>query len=268
MGNKQDYYVILGVSKDVGIKELKSAYRKLSKKHHPDANPNNPDAAVKMREINEAYDVLSDTKKRATYDTHGHNPPPASKKGQAQNTTNDPFANMFNGGMFTEGGFDSVLHSVFGDMGSKKKLIEPINGKDVVKPIQITRSEALSGTQKEISFSYLDICTSCNNGNSNQGGANCNRCGDSGYVREATQTAFGKTTKTIACPACNGKSNRASGACPICSGNGLAKRSKTIVVKIPKGIKNGQSIVCSGIGDIGLHGGTRGNLVVRVSLIN
>jgi len=266
MKNKRDYYDILGVRRDVGERELKSAYRKLGKQYHPDANPDNADAETKMKEINEAYAVLSDSQKRAEYDQHGHS------TGERGGTKKDgaPFTGGFDDN--SDINFDDIFRGAFGDFyhaGEKKgeKKSEPTRGRDVSISIHIEFDEAISGAKKEVSFNFSETCESCNGTGVMSGTAAadiCQRCNGSGQERVTTKSAFGKMTQVRECSVCHGKGKPITEPCSNCYGKGYAERNKKILVKIPKGIKNGQTISISGMGEPGKTGGSRGNLLIKV----
>ncbi|MCL1810269.1 MAG: DnaJ domain-containing protein [Clostridiales bacterium] len=265
MKNKRNYYDVLGVKKDASEAELKSAYRKMGKKYHPDTHPDDAEADAKMQEINEAYSVLSDPQKRADYDSPGYSAPDRSgaQKGGG------PFSGGF-GGFGEFGGsadinFENFFNGAFGGFSGGKAKGEPKRGRDVSASVGIGHSEAVSGTKKEVSFSFSEICNNCNGTGSAAGEAEiCKRCNGTGQERTMTQSAFGKMTKISECPACGGKGKFKAGPCPQCGGKGHISLNKKILVQIPKGIRNGQSVSIKGMGGPGEHGGPRGNLLVKV----
>ena len=263
MKNKQDYYHVLGVQRSVGVAELKSAYRKLGKKYHPDTNPDKANADAKMKEINEAYDVLSDPKKRAEYDRNGQTVPGQRGTGKKGGVVYGGF------GSADSINFDDIFTGAFGDhFAGVKGKNDPKRGRDVSVNIQIEPGEVMSGVEKEVAFGYSETCEACGGTGSTAETAveSCKQCGGSGKERVTTQSAFGKMVQTRACSLCHGRGKDAKGFCLNCSGDGVRKVNKRVLVKIPKGIKNGQSITIAGMGEPGENGGLRGNLLIKVSV--
>ncbi|MCL1976456.1 MAG: DnaJ domain-containing protein [Firmicutes bacterium] len=257
MGNLDNYYEILGIKKDAKEAEVKSAYRKLVKQYHPDANPDNTEAEEKIKEINEAFAVLSDAQKRAEYDKQGH-------FAYQQDKSSGPIFGGFGGGDIN---FANYFGGTFGDIfGEGRSKSDPKRGRDTTVSIHILANEAALGVDKEVSFDFAEICTSCS-GNGLKPGTKadiCPHCHGSGQERVITQNAFGKMTQTRECPACRGRGKSASETCPKCFGKGSMKMRKKIMVKIPKGIKNEQAISIKGMGEPGKQGGERGNLLIKV----
>jgi molecular chaperone DnaJ len=271
MVKKLDYYVVLGLTKDAQQAKIKSAYRKLVKKYHPDANPDDPNAEDKIKEINEAFEVLSDPQKRADYDNKGHM---ASGQGKARNDSgpfSGPFSDPFSGGFNTNAdiNFDNLFGKSFRDVFKEgREKSEPNRGRDVSINIQIAYEEAMKGAKREVSFSFSEACTSCNGSGSMTGtmAGVCKHCNGSGQERVITQSAFGKMTKTQLCPVCQGTGKDMAEACPQCAGSGFIRINKKIMVKIPQGVTNGQTISVRGMGEPGEQGGPRGNLRINVSV--
>ena len=253
METQQSYYDILGIKKDAGEAEIKSAYRKLVKKYHPDANPDNAEAEEKIKEINEAFAVLSDQHKRAEYD-----------QGGGTRKDSGPIFSGFGGGDIN---FANYFGGTFGDIfGEGRAKSDPKRGRDASVKIQIEFNEAITGTEKEVSFNFSEPCAYCNGTGSKPGAKTdiCPHCHGSGHERVITQNAFGKMTQTRECPACRGRGKSIGESCPKCFGKGSIKMRKKIMVKIPKGIRNEQAISIKGMGELGKGGGERGNLLIKV----
>jgi len=264
MGKQRDYYEVLGLKKNASEKELKSAYRKLVKLYHPDANPDDASAMEKIREVNDAYAVLSDPQKKAEYDMHGHT---TTERGQAR-TEGEPFS----GGFGADIDIDDLFTGGFGNYfrgGAKKGA--PGRGRNVSSKIFISWDEAVSGTERKITIDFSEKCDLCNGagtktGQSDQTVGVCSQCNGAGQERVVTQSAFGKMTQTRKCPACDGSGKDKRESCSKCSGKGLTKIRKSVLVKIPKGRMNGQTVKISGMGDPGDNDGPRGDLLVEVNV--
>jgi len=256
---KQDYYETLGAQKGADDAELKRAYRQMAKKYHPDANPGDKAAEEKFKEVNEAYSVLSDEQKRAAYDQYGH----AAFDGTA------------GGGGFSGMNMDfdmnDIFGSVFGDFfggggrgGSRQA--GPKRGSDVQVNVQLEFEEAIFGAEREINITINDHCEACGGSGAKAGSVaeNCRHCGGTGQERFQQQTMFGTMTSVRACSICRGEGKVIKSPCEKCSGRGVLRKQKNIVVTIPKGIDNGQSVSISGKGEAGERGGGKGDLFVKV----
>ena len=259
---KQDYYETLGAQKGADENELKRAYRQMAKKYHPDANPGDKTAEEKFKEVNEAYSVLSDAQKRAAYDQYGH----AAFDGTAGG------GGGYGGGF---GGMDfdasDIFGSVFGDFfggggGGRSRQSGPKSGSDVQVNIQIEFEEAIFGIDKEISITINDHCDTCGGSGAKEGttAENCRHCGGSGQERFQQQTMFGTMTSVRACSVCRGEGKIIKSPCEKCAGKGVTRKTKKIIVTVPKGIDNGQSIPFRGKGEAGERGGGKGDLYVKV----
>lgn len=257
MADKKDYYEVLGVSKGASDDELKKGYRKMAKKYHPDANQNSKDAEVKFKEVNEAYEVLSDSNKRAQYDQFGH---AAFEQGGA------------GGGGFSYSGGEFDMGDIFnmfgfgGGFGGSTRRSGPQKGSDVGVTIQVTFEEAVFGTTKEIQINITDECDTCHGTGAKAGthAETCKRCGGSGQERFTQQSMFGAVTSVRPCSVCGGTGKTIKEPCTSCRGNGKVKKIKKFEVNIPKGIDHGQTIRLAGKGEVGEKGGGYGDLLVTV----
>jgi molecular chaperone DnaJ len=265
---KQDYYELLGVSKNATPDELKKAYRKLAMKYHPDRNPNDKTAEQKFKDINEAYEVLKDADKKAAYDRYGH-------AAFDQSMGGGQGGHGFHGG---PGGFDfssgfgssfaDIIEEVFGDFsgsGRRQSSHEAsIRGSDIRYNLEISLEEAFKGATATIKFNTSAVCSSCK-GTGSDGGASpkvCSSCQGRGKVR--FQQGFFTIERT--CPSCHGAGSTIEKPCKQCSGSGRQKKEKKLDVKIPAGVDEGTRIRLSGEGEAGLRGGSTGDLYVFITI--
>ena len=262
MANKNDYYETLGVSKSAADSELKSAYRKLAKQYHPDANPGDQQAEEKFKEISEAYAVLSDGDKRAAYDQYGHAAFDSSNSGGGggfYGNFNFDMHDIFNS-FFSEG-FD-----IFGSGGRKRG--GPRRGSDLQMRMQIRFEEAVFGATKEVQLPIHEPCTTCSGSGAKPGThpENCKDCGGSGQVRMIQQTLMGAVTSVRTCSTCRGEGKIVKDPCGSCRGAGKIRVTKTLNVTIPKGIDHDQSIRLTGKGEPGEKGGPDGDLLITMQV--
>ena len=254
MAQKRDYYEVLGVSKTATDDELKKAYRKLAKQYHPDANPNNKEEAEKkFKEINEAYETLSNPQKRKMYDQFGPDGPQGFGGGTGG-------ANYYSTGFdgFSDFGdigdiFSSFFGGGFGGRSSRKNNNGPVQGADLKYSLDITFEEAFLGTEKEISITRSEICTACGGNGAKPGTVidKCNVCGGTGQIRQIQNTILGQMQTTRTCSTCNGTGKIIKQPCEICKGKGKVRKQTKIKVKIPAGIDDNQTIVLRGEGEAG-----------------
>ncbi len=267
MASKQDYYEILGISKGADEKEIKSAYRKMAKKYHPDANPDNKEAEEMFKKVGEAYEVLSDPQKRAAYDQYGH---AAFEQGGGAGgfggfsggfDAGDIFESFFGGG----GGFSDI----FGGGSSSRRRNGPARGADVQTVLTLTFEEAVFGCKKEINLPVTEKCSDCNGTGAKAGTypETCSRCGGTGQERVTRQTPFGAMTNVSTCSACHGSGKIIKNPCPKCNGQGHVRVNKNITVDVPKGINHGQSIRKTGLGEAGRNGGSNGDLYIQIRVL-
>lgn len=259
MANK-DYYSILGVDKSASDDEIKSAYRRLAKKYHPDLNKTE-EAANKFKEINEAYEVLGDAKKRANYDQFGS--ADGNPFGGAQG---GGFGDFFGG---NGGGFSDIFSDIFsafgGGRGGSARMQE--RGSDINIAVNLTFEEACFGCEKNITIGRLETCASCKGTGAKNGSdfVTCSECNGTGRVRFQQNTLFGTTIRESVCPKCNGRGRVVKDKCPDCNGKGVQKTNKTIKVKFPAGIDNDQTLRMRGEGNAS-SGGINGDLNIKISV--
>ncbi|MCB6181961.1 molecular chaperone DnaJ [Leeia sp. TBRC 13508] len=249
--SKRDFYEILGVNRDAGDDEIKKAYRKLAMKYHPDRNPDSKEAEDKFKEAKEAYEILSDAQKRQAYDQYGH-------------AGVDPQAGMGGGGAGF-GGFADAFGDIFGDIfGGGRSRNGPYRGSDLRYNMEISLEEAARGCEKQIRIPSMDECDTCHGTGAKPGTQpkTCTTCGGHGQVR--MQQGFFSIQQT--CPACHGSGKVVSDPCRDCSGVGRVKKHKTLSVKIPAGVDEGDRIRLSGEGEHGQNGGPPGDLYVVIHL--
>lgn len=260
---KRDYYEVLGLTKGASQDEIKKAYRSLAKKYHPDINKE-PGAEEKFKEINEAYDTLSDETKKARYDQFGHDDPMGGAGGFGGF---EGFGGFGGAGGF--GGFEDILSSFFGGGASSRgNQYGPQDGRDVRKNMTITFEEAVYGCKKVVRLNVEDECTQCGGtgANSKNDIKTCPKCKGQGRVLMRQQTIFGQSTVQTACPDCGGKGKIITKKCDNCSGKGRIKRTKDVEVNIPQGIDTGMTLRMAGCGEAGINGGGQGDLYIEFTV--
>lgn len=256
MAAKKDYYETLGVSKDASQEDIKKAYRALAKKYHPDVNKE-PDANEKFAAIQVAYDCLSDPEKRANYDQYGTEDPTQGFGGTG--------AEGFSG----FGGFEDIFSSFFGGgRRAESRNTGPQKGRDIEMDVTITFEEACNGVKKEVKFAKLDVCHRCGGSGaySKDDIVTCQTCKGTGRVVTVTRTILGQMRSESTCPDCRGTGRKIRKACPDCNGQGRIRVNKNIIVNIPRGIDNGQTIRVAGEGEAGLRGGANGDVFVHITV--
>jgi molecular chaperone DnaJ len=250
MANKRDYYEVLGLQKGADEKEIKKAYRRVAMKYHPDRNPDDPDAEEKFKEASEAYEVLSDAEKRQAYDQFGH----------------DGINAQFGGaGAADFSNFGDIFSDVFGDIfggGGGRRRSGPRRGADLQYNLELELEEAVKGTEARIRVPTLINCSTCNGSGAKEGSkpVSCGTCGGVGQVR--MQQGFFSVQQT--CPECRGKGTIITDPCNSCHGQGRVEETRTLSVKVPPGVDNGDRIRLSGEGEAGPSGGPAGDLYVQV----
>lgn len=249
--SKRDYYEVLGVAKDANEAEIKKAFKRMAMKFHPDRNQDNPEAEDKFKEAKEAYDILSDAQKRAAYDQYGH-------------AGVDPSAGGFGGGGFGGGAnFSDIFGDVFGDIfGGGGGRSRSYRGSDLRYNMELSLEDAVFGTTVQIKIPTLVTCKTCDGSGAKKGSSpvTCATCGGTGQVR--IQQGFFSVQQT--CPHCHGQGKTISDPCNDCHGQGRVEERKTLSVKVPPGVDNGDRIRLSGEGEAGENGGPPGDLYVQV----
>ncbi len=261
MADKRDYYEVLGVDKNATDDDLKKAYRKLAKEYHPDLNPNDKEAEAKFKEVNEAYEVLSDSDKKARYDQFGHAGVDPSYGGGGS------------GGFGGFGGFGDmgdIFESFFGGFGgsSRSNPNAPRRGQDIRANINIDFMDACKGKKVEVRINKMETCPDCH-GSGAKAGTSSNTCPDchgTGSVKVGQRTPFGMISSTKTCSRCNGKGKIIDSPCPKCSGQGRSRTAITKEIEIPAGIDDGQTLQVRGYGDAGINGGPAGDLNITVTV--
>ena len=253
---KRDLYEVLGVSKNASDNDLKKAYRVLAKKYHPDANPGDKEAEAKFKEASEAYAILSDPENRRKYDQFGF-------AAFDQNGGGDGFG-------FDFADMGDIFGDIFGDMfggGSRNRQSNgPVKGADIRTTVRVTFEEAIFGTQTEIELPLKDECPVCKGSGAQPGHPpdTCTKCGGKGQVVYTQQSLFGMARTVQTCPDCTGSGKIIKYKCSNCAGSGYVKSKKKIQIKVPAGIDNGQSIRLREMGEPGINGGDRGDLLVTI----
>ena len=261
--NKRDYYEVLGVEKNASDAEIKKAYRKLAMKYHPDQNPGDKTAEEKFKEINEAYEVLSDADKKARYDQYGF-------AGVDPNFNPNAGFGGFGGGGFGFGDLGDIFGDFFGGgtASSSGRRRGPAKGQNVVSEIEISFEDAAFGCEREITFSRIETCSTCHGTGAKEGTSpqTCSYCHGTGTVR-TQQNFMGMTMQSNQpCPKCGGSGTIITNPCTACRGSGLERKRRTIQAKIPAGIDNGQTISIRGQGHAGKNGGPSGDLLITITV--
>ncbi len=248
---KRDYYEILGISRTASQEEIRAAYRRLARRYHPDVSKE-PDAEQRFKEINEAYQVLSDKEKRMAYDRYGH----------AGIDVND--LGGFGGFGF---GFEDIFEDLFGfGTRMRRRRQGPQRGGDLRYDLTITFEEAVFGCQKEIEIARLETCPHCGGTGAEPGTTpiRCPECMGTGQIRRAQQSIFGSFVNVTTCPRCGGTGEIITTPCSVCHGAQRVERVRRLVVDIPAGVDDGMRIRLAGEGEHGLYGGPAGNLYVML----
>ena len=263
MPSNKDYYKILGVEKNASQDEIKSAYRKLAKQYHPDLHPNDDECAQKFKEVNEAYEVLGDSNKRASYDQYGSANP------------NEFFGggNPFGGGGFSGGanfgGFEDLFDmfsSSFG--GGRRQSNVQVPGEDINLAMNLSFKEAVFGCEKTIKINRLEKCEHCSGTGAKDGKeyTTCPDCHGTGQVRTVQNSIFGQVQTVGSCKTCNATGRIIKVKCPDCMGRGSVKKAQEIKVKIPAGIDNNQVITMRGKGNASIKNGPNGDLTISITV--
>jgi len=255
MANKRDYYEVLGVGRTASVAEIRSAYRKLAAKYHPDVNPGDREAEEKFKEINEAHEILSSPEKRQIYDQFGHDGP--------------------QGGMGDGFGVGDIFDMFFGSGGSfgggrapERARQTATQGSDLRYDLEITFEEAAFGVQKTIELSRQEACTACDSTGAKPGttARTCSACHGTGQLRHVQNTILGSFATVTPCANCRGEGRVIADPCPTCRGQGRVRNSKQHTIQIPAGVDTGVRLVDQGSGDAGVRGGAPGDLYVVIYL--
>ncbi|RQP09402.1 MAG: molecular chaperone DnaJ [Parapedobacter sp.] len=261
---KRDYYDVLGVSRNADQAEIKSAYRKLAIKYHPDKNPGNAEAEEKFKEAAEAYEILSNPEKRQRYDRFGHSAASGGFGGGGMNMEDifSQFGDIFGGG-------GSPFESFFGGGGSQRGGRRVAKGSNLRIKVKLTLQEIAKGSEKKIKVNKQVVCTACDGSGAKDKSSfhNCRTCGGTGTVRRVTNTILGQMQTTSTCPTCNGEGVEISAKCPVCHGDGLVRGEETISINIPAGVSEGMQLSMSGKGNAAPRGGVPGDLIILIDEI-
>ncbi len=257
MAEKRDYYEVLGVDRGASDDEIKKAYRAAAKKYHPDLNPGDKTAEAKFKEINEAYEVLSDSSKRARYDQYGHagvDPNYAPGGG--------------GGGGFGFDDINDIFNSFFGGFGSRSNPNAPTRGDDASATVNLSFEEAAKGCRKTVSVTRLENCEECGGTGAEKGSKpqTCPACHGTGQIRVTQRTPLGSMQTSRVCDQCRGTGKIVDKPCRVCAGKGRVRRTRQRDIDIPAGIDDGQTLNIGGAGDAGRNGGAPGDLHIHVSV--
>jgi molecular chaperone DnaJ len=253
----RDPYEVLGIQRDADETQIKKAFRKLARELHPDVNRHDPDAEEKFKEAAEAYEILSDSERRATYDRYGHD-----------GLRSGGFAPNFEGFGSISDLFDAFFGGGFGGGGFGATAAGPAQGRDVAVHADISLAQAATGTSVELSFEAIETCEVCKGNGAKPGTpiVTCERCGGAGVLQAVTRSPFGQVMRQMACDVCHGEGKIPSEPCENCEGRGREVRRRTLRVDVPAGIGDGQRIRVSGRGHAGERGGPPGDLYVLVRI--
>lgn len=251
MASKQDYYDLLGIPRTASKDDIKKAFRKLARQYHPDVNKND-EADERFKEINEAYEVLSDDQKRAAYDRFGH----AGMRGSE------------GGFQDFSGNMNDIFEEIFGGFGSRRQQRGPRRGNDLRYDLTISFEEAIFGVEKEIEVRRPETCPNCYGSGSEPGThpQRCSTCNGSGEVRRVQQSILGSFVNVTTCPACRGEGEVIVNPCQTCSGRKQIQQSRRLKVRVPAGVSSEQQIRLTGEGGPGANGGPPGNLYVFLNV--
>lgn len=268
MAEKRDFYEVLGLDKSASEDDIKKAYRKLAKKYHPDLNPGDKTAEEKMKEVNGAYEILSDKEKKAKYDQFGH-------AGVDPNYgAGGGYGGGFNGGFEDFGDLGDIFGSFFGggfggsSRQSSQRRSAPRRGDDISVRLSLTFEEAAFGCTKDITVQRVEKCSSCDGTGAKKGShpETCPTCGGSGQVKTTQRTPFGVFQSSTVCSTCKGTGKIIKNPCDVCDGKGFVRKNFTVSVKIPAGINEGQTISVGGQGSAGANGGPNGDIYVTIEI--
>ncbi|HPZ89671.1 MAG TPA: molecular chaperone DnaJ, partial [Flavihumibacter sp.] len=260
---RRDYYEVLSVTKTANGEEIKKAYRKVAMQYHPDRNPGDKAAEDKFKEAAEAYEVLSDSDKRARYDRYGHAGVAGSGAGGGFNGNMDDIFSQF-GDIFGE----DLFGSFFGGGGQRRggQRARGTRGSNLRVKLKLSYEEIANGVSKSIKVKKYVSCTTCSGSGAKDKGSvqNCSTCGGSGQVRKVTSTFLGQMQTVTTCPTCNGEGTTITAKCGSCKGEGRVYGEETVTIDIPAGVQEGMQLSVSGKGNAGERGGSAGDLIVLI----
>lgn len=253
MAEKKDYYQILGVDKNASADQIKSAYRKLAMKYHPDRNQGNAEAAEKFKEINEAHEVLSDETKRKNYDMYG-----------SADDNMGGFGGGFEGGF---GDFSDIFSNIFGGgfgFGGGARTARSEVGEDIQREMTLSFMDAAKGCKKTVSYTRNELCASCKGTGAKNGTeyTTCSKCQGKGVIQMVQNTMFGRTIRQTVCPDCGGNGRTIKEKCPDCKGKGSQRKETTISIDIPAGVDTNSYMKKKGFGQAAPNGGVPGDLII------
>ncbi|MBR2391658.1 MAG: molecular chaperone DnaJ [Clostridia bacterium] len=265
---QKNYYDILGVNKNASDDEIKKAYRNLAKKYHPDLNPGNAEAAEKLKEVNQAFSVLSDKTKKQNYDTYGSEDGPQGFGGSG--------FGGFGGGDFGGFGgfgdfgdlFGNIFGGAFGGGRSRRRASEAQQGADIQVKMKLSFVEAAFGCKKSVSLTRSENCPHCKGTGAKNGTefSTCSKCNGTGSIRQAQNTPFGQVVSESVCPDCHGTGKKIKEKCSHCNGAGLTRENRSIELNIPGGIANDQVLTLRGQGEAGRNGGPAGDMQILIQV--
>jgi molecular chaperone DnaJ len=259
LASKRDYYEVLGLSREASETEIKKAYRRLARDHHPDANPNDSGAEERFKELTEAYEVLSNPQARRAYDTYGHQVP---RTGAGTGPGGDPFGgfqDIFEAFFGDRFGGDSPFGSFFGGTGTRA----PARGNDAEVEVELSLREAAFGAEREVNVQIIKECSVCDGAGGTKT-RQCGTCGGAGAVRTVRESLLGQMVTTQACPTCGGRGRIIEVFCDNCRGSGRVSEVERRQIQVPAGIEDGMSIRVPGAGHAGERGAPPGDLYIKV----
>lgn len=265
MSNKRDYYEVLGVTKSSTADEIKKAYRKVAMQFHPDRNPGDKAAEDKFKEAAEAYEVLSDTDKRAQYDRFGHAGVSGASRGQGSGNMEDIFSQF--GDIFGDDIFGNFFGGNAGGRGGRGgQRSRGTRGSNLRIKIKLNFEEISKGVTKQIKVKKHVACNTCSGSGAKDKNSvqNCGTCGGSGQVRRVTNTFLGQMQTVTTCPTCNGEGSTITSKCTVCKGEGRVYGEETVSIDIPAGVQEGMQLSVAGRGNAGERGGPPGDLIVLI----
>jgi molecular chaperone DnaJ len=266
MANK-DFYNLLGVKRDSTDQEIKRAYRKLAQKYHPDKNKGDKDAEKKFKEINEAYETLSDKQKKTFYDQFGQAGGAQGQGFGGFGAQGFDFSGFSGGG--GGGGFADIFESFFGGGGGvRTKKRGPIRGENIEAVIKVRFEESVTGTDRELEITKADICDHCKGNGAEPGSSikTCSMCNGTGEIKQIRQTILGQVATSRTCDSCHGEGRVAERKCTTCHGTTRVRKKEKVKIKIPAGISDESTIRLSGKGEAGINGGSFGDLYLHINV--